>query len=61
MPAMLNKGNLGYKVVYRTISWQDLVIREWGTEGGIRDVCYEFSNGRTALDSDNSTSGIYSA
>lgn len=56
---MLNKGNLGYKVSYRTFSWQELVVREWGTEWGRPDIAYEFSNGKTANSTDQYAQGIY--
>lgn len=56
---MVNKGNLGYKVTYRTLSWRELAVREWGAEWGIPEVVYEFSNGRRFQSSDMSTHGFY--
>ena len=56
---MQAQGNLGYKVTYRVLSWRELAVREWGAEWGRPDICYEFSNGRTAESTDAYTSGIY--
>ena len=58
-PNMVARGNLGYKVSYRTLSWMELVIREWGTEWGRPDTAYEWSNGRRFDCTDQYTSGIY--
>jgi hypothetical protein len=55
----IDNSNLGYKVTSREISWSQMVHEEWGTEWGERDVVYEFSNGETRLDTDNTSSGIY--
>ena len=51
--------SLPLKVTYRTLSWQELVVREWGTEWGRPDIVYEFSNGRTAESTDQYAKGIY--
>lgn len=50
---------LPLKVTYRTISWEELVVREWGSEWGRPDVAYEFSNGRKADSTDQYKQGIY--
>lgn len=47
------------KVTYRTFSWRELVVREWGAEWGRPDIAYEFSNGRTANSTDQYKVGIY--
>lgn len=47
------------KVTYRTLSWQELVIREWGSEWGRPDIAYEFTGGRTANSTDQYHQGIY--
>lgn len=51
--------NLKLPVSYRTYSWEELVIREWGQQWGVWEVAYEFSNGRTALNTDYTTNGFY--
>lgn len=51
--------NLPLKVNYRTYSWEELVIREWGTEWGMWDVAYEFSGGAKRLSTDSTTNGFY--
>ena len=51
--------SLPLKVSYRTLSWQDLVVREWGAEWGRPDIAYEFSNGRQANCTDQYGQGIY--
>lgn len=52
--------NLGYKVVTRDISWDDLVRRSWGSEFSAADKgIYEFSNGRRFDSTDRGTTGIY--
>jgi hypothetical protein len=51
--------SLPLKVTYRTLNWQELVVREWGTEWGRPDIAYEFSNGRTADCTDQYRGGIY--
>lgn len=47
------------KVKYSTLSWQELVIREWGSEWGQPDIAYEFTGGRTANATDMYHQGIY--
>jgi hypothetical protein len=51
--------NNGYKVTTRSVSYDQLVREAWGTDWGQRDVVYEFSNGATRLDTDNTKLGIY--
>ncbi len=53
--------SLKLKVNYRTYSWEELVVREWGTEWGRPDIAYEFSGGRTADCTDQYAQGIYAA
>ena len=58
--AASNLSNLGNKVVTRTISWQDLAMRAWGSEFNAPDRgIYEFSNGRKYDSTDMNTTGIY--
>lgn len=47
------------KVNYATLSWAELVRREWGTEWSIPDTVYEFSNGAKRQSTDMTGSGIY--
>ena len=47
------------KVSYRTLSWEEMVVREWGSQWGIPDIAYEFSNGRTAQSTDLQAGGFY--
>jgi len=53
--------SLPLKVTYRTYSWEELVVREWGPEWGRPDIAYEFSGGRTANSTDQYNVGIYGA
>lgn len=48
-----------HKVTYRTLSWRELCVREWGAEWGRPDIAYEFSNGRKANATDQYGRGIY--
>lgn len=50
---------LGKKVTTRQTSWQDLVVREWGSEWNKPDIGYQFSNGITKDCTDQYQSGIY--
>ena len=56
---MGNTNNLGYNVTTRTVNWLSAVQEAWGVEFNKRDVVYEFSNGSTRLDDDNTSFGIY--
>ena len=47
------------KPTYRTLSWLELVVREWGTEWGRPDTAYEFPNNRHFDCTDQYASGIY--
>jgi hypothetical protein len=59
-PAAVNIGNLGNAVVTRTISWNDLAQRAWGSEWQAPDHgVYEFSNGRRYDSTDKNNTGIY--
>lgn len=52
--------NLGNSVSTRTISWNDLVQRSWGSEFRAPDHdVYKFSNGRGFDSTDQSKSGVY--
>ncbi len=52
--------NLGYKVVTRTIDWNQLCIRAWGSEFNAPDRgTYEFSYGRKFDSTDRGETGIY--
>jgi hypothetical protein len=51
--------NYTMKPTYRTFSWEELVVREWGSEWGRPDIAYEFSNGRQANSTDQWNQGIY--
>ena len=55
----INHNNLGYKVTTRSVSFGQLAQEAWGAEWGKRDVVYEFSNGASRLDDDNTLNGIY--
>lgn len=50
---------LPMKVSYRTLSWEEMVEREWGTQWGIPETAYEFSNGRTAQSNDEQSGSFY--
>lgn len=50
---------LGYKVSSRTDSWEQRVIKEWGSEYRKPDIAYEFSNGRKFDCTDQYNTGIY--
>jgi hypothetical protein len=54
-----NYNNLGYKVTTRSVSFGQLAQEAWGAEWGKRDVVYQFSNGASRLDDDNTLNGIY--
>ena len=52
--------NLGSPPVTRSISWADLVRREWGSEFNAPDRgVYQFSNGRQFDSTDTGSTGIY--
>jgi hypothetical protein len=54
--------NLGNKVVTRTISWQDMVMRAWGAEWNAPDRgIYEWSSGRKFDSTDRNDTGIYNS
>ena len=56
----LNQSNLGARVVTRTINWQDLVMRAWGSEYQAPDRrIYQFSGGRNYDSTDQNETGIY--
>jgi hypothetical protein len=55
----INHNNLGHKVTTRSVSFGQLAQEAWGAEWGKRDVVYEFSNGASRLDDDNTLYGIY--
>ncbi len=56
----LNQSNLGSTVTSRNISWQDLVIRAWGSEYFAPDKnIYQFSSGRNFDSTDQNNTGIY--
>ena len=50
---------LPMKVSYRTLSWEEMVVREWGTEWGVPEIVYEFSNGACRQSTDMTTNGFY--
>ena len=56
---MGNTNNLGYNVTTRTVNWLSAVQEAWGIDWAKRDIVYEFSNGSTRLDDDNTDFGIY--
>lgn len=49
----------GKKVTTRSVSFQDLVVREWGAEWNKPDVAYQFSNGVTKDCTDQYQTGFY--
>ena len=51
--------NKTFPVNYRTFSWEEMVEREWGTQWGIPETAYEFSNGRTAQSNDEQSGSFY--
>jgi len=52
--------NLGNPVSTRSISWLDLVTRQWGTEWRAPDHdIYKFSNGRGFDSTDQTDNGFY--
>ena len=50
---------LGKPVVTRVISWQALVIQDWGDEWAQWEKAYVFSNGSSKLSTDYTNKGIY--
>ena len=57
-PTQLN--NLGNPVSTRTISWNDMVTRAWGSEFRAPDHnTYQFSNGRGFDSTDQTNNGFY--
>ena len=60
MAGALNQNNLGSKVSSRTILWNDLCMRAWGSEFKAPDHnIYQFSNNRNFDSTDTGTTGIY--
>jgi hypothetical protein len=60
MAGALNQNNLGAKVATRTILWNDLVMRAWGSEFRAPDHnIYQFSNNRNFDSTDTGQTGIY--
>ncbi len=58
--ALLSPNNLGSNVTSRTISWQDMVIREWGSEWNAPDHdIYVFDGSRSFDSTDRGNTGIY--
>ena len=52
--------NLGNPVTVRTISWNDLCIRAWGSEFNAPDhKIYQMSGGNNKDSTDQGTTGIY--
>lgn len=52
--------NLGSKVTTRSIDWNGMCRRAWGSEFNAPDHgMYEFSNGRCFDSTDRGTTGIY--
>jgi hypothetical protein len=51
--------SLGSPVVSTTKSWEQMVIRAWGSEYRKPDVAYEFSNGRKFDSTDMYETGVY--
>lgn len=47
------------KVNYRTLSWEGMVVREWGALWGIPEIVYEFSDGKVTQSTDQTTAGLY--
>lgn len=59
-PQAVNINNLGSKVVTRSMSWMDQVIRAWGSEWAAPDHgIYQFSNGRKFDSTDRGSTGFY--
>ena len=50
---------LNQKVSYRTFTWRELVVREWGTYWGVPEIVYEFSDGKVTQSTDQTTAGLY--
>lgn len=50
---------LGFPVTKREFSWEQEVIREWGSEYRKPDKAYKFSNGRQYDCTDLYNTGIY--
>jgi hypothetical protein len=54
--------NLGNQVSTRTISWEEQVIRVWGSDFRAPDRgIYEFSGGRKFDSTDRGNTGIYNS
>ncbi len=50
---------LGLPVTTRTMSWEMMVIKEWGSEYRKPDIAYIFSDGVTKDSTDQWNTGIY--
>ena len=52
--------SLGFQVSFRSTSWLDQCIRQWGSEWAAPDHgAYIFSNGRKFDSTDRGTTGVY--
>jgi hypothetical protein len=60
MAAPILPPSLGKQVSTRTLSWKEMVIRQWGSEYAAPDHrIYNFSNGRSFDSTDLGTTGTY--
>jgi len=59
-PTLAQQANLGAPVTTRTLSWNDMCMRAWGSEWNSPDHnVYQFSGGRMFDSTDQGKTGVY--